>query len=84
MIGMLQTSKTINTGAFDNLLDVSKIGHGENLWFHVDGAFGSLIILDLQRCYLINDIEKVDSLAFDFYKWAHCPYDAGSVLTEKS
>jgi glutamate/tyrosine decarboxylase-like PLP-dependent enzyme len=71
---------TVNTGAFDNLLELSSIAKEENLWFHVDGAFGSLIILDPQRRYLVKGIEQSDSLAFDFHKWLHCPYDAGCVL----
>jgi len=71
---------TVNTGAFDNLIELSSIAQKENLWFHVDGAFGSLIILDPERRHLVNGIEKADSLAFDFHKWLHCPYDAGCVL----
>lgn len=50
------------------------------MWFHVDGAFGSLVILDPQRRHLVQGIEHADSLAFDFHKWLHCPYDAGCVL----
>jgi aromatic-L-amino-acid decarboxylase len=71
---------TVNTGAFDNLIELSSIAQAENMWFHVDGAFGSLIILDPQRRYLVQGIEQADSLAFDFHKWLHCPYDAGCVL----
>ncbi|CAF1285633.1 unnamed protein product [Adineta ricciae] len=71
---------TVNTGAFDNLSEIASIARTQNLWFHVDGAFGSLIILDPQRRHLVHGIEQADSLAFDFHKWLHCPYDAGCVL----
>ena len=71
---------TVNTGAFDNLAELASIARTENLWFHVDGAFGSLIILDPERRHLVDGIEQADSLAFDFHKWLHCPYDAGCVL----
>ena len=71
---------TVNTGAFDNLLELSLIARLENLWFHVDGAFGSLVVLDPKRRYLVSGIEKADSLAFDFHKWFHCQFDAGCVL----
>jgi glutamate/tyrosine decarboxylase-like PLP-dependent enzyme len=71
---------TVNTGAFDDFLELASIARSENIWFHVDGAFGSLVILDPQRRHLVVGIEQADSLAFDFHKWLHCPYDAGCVL----
>ena len=70
----------MNTGAFDDLQELASVAREEKLWMHVDGAFGSLIILDPERRHLVNGIEHADSLAFDFHKWLHCPYDAGCVL----
>ncbi len=61
-------------------MELSRIARSENIWFHVDGAFGSLVILDPQRRHLVLGINEADSLAFDFHKWLHCPYDAGCVL----
>jgi aromatic-L-amino-acid decarboxylase len=58
----------MNAGAFDNLLELSSIAKGENIWFHVDDAFRSLVILDSKCQYLIAGIEQSDSLAFDFHK----------------
>ncbi|CAF2371648.1 unnamed protein product [Rotaria sp. Silwood2] len=71
---------TVNTGAFDNLVELSLIARKENMWFHIDGAFGGLVVLDPERRHLVQGIEHADSLAFDFHKWLHCPYDAGCVL----
>lgn len=70
----------MNTGAFDDLVQLASIARKENLWFHVDGAFGALVILDPERRHFVQGIEQADSLAFDFHKWLHCPYDAGCVL----
>ena len=70
----------MKTAAFDNLQELSSIARSENMWFHVDGAYGSAIILDPQRRSLVDGIDQADSLAFDFHKWLHCPYDAGCIL----
>ncbi len=70
----------MNTGAFDNLVELSSIAQTENMWFHVDGAFGSLVILDPERRHLVQGVEQADSLAFDFHKWLHCPYASGCAL----
>jgi glutamate/tyrosine decarboxylase-like PLP-dependent enzyme len=74
------TAGTVNTGAFDDLQAVAGICRAERLWFHVDGAFGALCALAPDLKHLVAGIERADSIAFDFHKWAHVPYDAGFVL----
>lgn len=44
---------------------------------YIYGAYGSF---DPQRRHLVKGINQADSLAFDFHKWLHCPYDAGCIL----
>jgi len=74
------TAGTVNTGAFDDLAALAGICRAEQLWFHVDGAFGALCALVPDLKHLLAGIEQADSIAFDFHKWAHVPYDAGFVL----
>ena len=76
------TAGTVNTGAIDNLTAIAKICEDRRLWFHVDGAFGALCALAPTLRPLIAGIDKADSIAFDFHKWAHVPYDAGFVLVK--
>jgi aromatic-L-amino-acid decarboxylase len=74
------TAGTVNTGACDDLGELADLCALEGLWFHVDGAFGALCALAPSLRPLIAGIERADSVAFDFHKWAHVPYDAGFVL----
>lgn len=74
------TAGTVNTGAIDDLDAVARLCEGRRLWFHVDGAFGALCALAPSLRPLIWGIERAQSVAFDFHKWAHVPYDAGFVL----
>jgi aromatic-L-amino-acid/L-tryptophan decarboxylase len=74
------TAGTVNTGAFDDLDALADICRAEKLWFHVDGAFGALVALAPDLRPLIRGIARADSIAFDFHKWAHVPYDAGFLL----
>lgn len=71
---------TVNTGAIDDLAGLLAIARGEGLWFHVDAAFGGLIRLVPELAPRLAGIESADSVAFDFHKWLHVPYDAGCVL----
>ena len=74
------TAGTVDIGAFDNLDAIAAIAAAENIWFHVDGAFGATAAFSAKFRPLLAGIEKADSLAFDFHKWVQVPYDAGCVL----
>ncbi|MGD9510361.1 MAG: aspartate aminotransferase family protein [Geminicoccaceae bacterium] len=71
---------TVNTGAIDPLETIADYCAGEGLWFHADAAFGGLGLLAPELAPRLAGIERADSLAFDFHKWLHVPYDAGCVL----
>jgi len=74
------TAGTVNTGATDDLAGLAELCRDEGLWLHVDGAFGALTILSPQLAGGLAGIGSADSLAFDFHKWLHVPYDAGCLL----
>jgi len=74
------TAGAVNFGAFDDLEALADIAAAENLWLHVDGAFGALTALAPSLRPLTRGLERAHSVAFDFHKWAHVPYDAGFLL----
>ena len=74
------TAGTVNVGAVDDLAAIAAIARQENVWFHVDGAFGALGMLAPDVAPLLAGIEQADSIALDFHKWGQVPYDAGFVL----
>ena len=74
------TAGAVNFGAFDDLDALADIAAAERLWLHVDGAFGAMTALSPALRPLTRGIERADSVAFDFHKWAHVPYDAGFLL----
>jgi aromatic-L-amino-acid decarboxylase len=74
------TAGTVNTGATDDLVALRAICDEENLWFHVDGAFGALAALSPAHRDLVAGLELADSLAFDLHKWMYLPFEAGCVF----
>ncbi len=74
------TAGSVDVGAVDDLAGLAAFCAAERLWFHVDGAFGALAMLSPRHRPLLAGIERADSLAFDFHKWAQVPYDAGCIL----
>jgi len=77
---IIGTAGTVNTGAIDDLSGLADICESQDLWFHVDGAFGATAILSQQAKSRLTALSRVDSLAFDFHKWWQVNYDAGCVL----
>ena len=74
------TAGTADTGAIDDLAAIADLCAEQQLWFHVDGAYGALAMLAPELAPRLHGIERADSLAFDFHKWAQVPYDAGFLL----
>ena len=77
------TAGTVNTGAIDDLNELANLCAAQKIWFHVDGAFGGLCVLSDALRSRLKGIERADSIAFDFHKWLHVPYDAGCVLVRR-
>ncbi len=81
---VLGNAGTVNTGAYDDLPALAALCQREDLWFHVDGAFGALAALAPEVRPLVAGMELADSLAFDLHKWMYVPYEVGCALVRNS
>ena len=77
---VIGTAGTVNVGAIDPLEELADLAAEESMWFHIDGAFGSLGVLSDRVKGRLTGVKRADSLAFDFHKWLHVNYDAGFAL----
>jgi aromatic-L-amino-acid/L-tryptophan decarboxylase len=75
---------TTNTGAIDPLPELVELCRAENLWLHVDGAYGAAAALCERGKQLLAGLEQVDSLALDPHKWLFQPYETGVVLVREA
>jgi glutamate/tyrosine decarboxylase-like PLP-dependent enzyme len=71
---------TVDIGAIDDLQALGALCREENLWFHVDGAYGALGVLSPTLAPRLVGLESADSIALDFHKWGQVPYDAGFLI----
>jgi glutamate/tyrosine decarboxylase-like PLP-dependent enzyme len=76
----------VNTGAFDPIGEIcSRVrgsAGGDNLWVHVDGAFGLWAAVAPGRAHLTTGLAQADSWATDAHKWLNVPYDSGLALVK--
>ena len=71
---------TTNTGSIDDLNALADLCQQENLWFHVDGAFGAWAKIAPKAKNKVVGLERADSLALDLHKWMYMPYEIGCIL----
>ena len=77
---VVASAGTVNTGAFDDLNALADLCQAQDLWLHVDGAFGAWAVLAPSVHHLVAGLTRADSLAFDLHKWMYVPYELGCVL----
>jgi len=71
---------TVSTGATDPLQEISSVCKENNLWFHADGAYGSIAAVLPNATKDLKAISIADSVALDPHKWLYAPLEAGCTL----
>jgi aromatic-L-amino-acid decarboxylase len=71
---------TVNTGAVDPLRALAAVAREENLWFHVDGAYGAFFMLTERGRRALDGLSLADSLVLDPHKGLFIPYGTGALL----
>ena len=69
-------------GAVDPLTELADTAAAENLWLHVDAAYGGFAMLTEDGKRLLQGIERADSVALDPHKWFFQGYEAGCLLVK--
>jgi glutamate/tyrosine decarboxylase-like PLP-dependent enzyme len=74
------TAGSVSTGAVDPLAEIARVCREERLWFHVDGAYGSLAAAAAECPADLRAQSEADSVAVDPHKWLYAPLEAGCAL----
>ncbi len=62
------TAGTTVRGAYDPFGAIAAIAQAEDLWFHVDGAWGASVLLSPKHRHLMEGVELADSVVWDAHK----------------
>jgi glutamate/tyrosine decarboxylase-like PLP-dependent enzyme len=71
------TAGTTAAGAIDPLPGLARFCESEDLWFHVDAAWGGAAIMSPRLRSYLAGIEAADSITCDAHKWFSVPMGAG-------
>jgi glutamate/tyrosine decarboxylase-like PLP-dependent enzyme len=74
------TAGTTNLGIIDDLAGIAEVCEAEQLWMHVDGAYGGagLAAPSVRGDY--DGIERADSFIVDPHKWLFAPFDCCALI----
>lgn len=79
---IVATSGTTNLGAIDPLDEIAEIAEKENLWYHIDAAYGGFFLLTEVGKAKMKGIEKADSVVLDPHKGLFLPYGSGALVVK--
>ena len=77
-IALVASAGTITTGAIDPLRQLAEIARANELWLHVDGAYGGLAAL--AEPARLEGLSLADSISIDAHKWLYQPLDCSLFL----
>lgn len=71
---------TTNTGAVDDLEALADLAERDDLWLHVDGAYGGFFALTERGREAMTGLDRADSVTLDPHKGLFLPYGTGALL----
>jgi aromatic-L-amino-acid decarboxylase len=82
-LAIFAVAGSTNTGAIDDVSALAELSQREDLWLHVDAAYGAAARLSSRETHRLQELERADSLTVDPHKWLFQPYDIGGLLVRR-
>lgn len=79
---IVASAGTTDVGAIDPLELIGDIAEANEIWYHVDAAYGGFFALTDEGKRKLKGMEKSDSLVIDPHKGLFLPYGLGVVLVK--
>lgn len=77
---VIANAATVSTGAIDDLRAISRVCGANEMWMHVDGAYGAAAVIAEEGRRLLDGLSLADSLSLDPHKWLFQTIECGCVL----
>lgn len=83
-IAIVATAGTTDFGSIDPLNEIAHICQQNNIWMHVDAAYGCGLLISPQHKARIAGIEHADSVTVDYHKSFFQPVSCGAFFVRNN
>jgi aromatic-L-amino-acid/L-tryptophan decarboxylase len=80
---IVATVGTTSTTAIDPVAEIGNIARAENIWLHVDAAYGGALAVAEEFRWLMDGVEAADSLVVNPHKWLFVPFDCSAFFCKQ-
>jgi len=74
------SSGTVTTGSIDPIEELSNFCRTQNMWLHIDGAYGALAVMSERFREPLSVIGLADSVSLDPHKYLFASFEAGCII----
>ena len=80
-LAVVATVGTTSTTSIDPVPAISEVCRREDVWLHVDGAYGGVAAIVPELRYVMAGVDQADSLVLNPHKWLFTPVDCSALYT---
>jgi aromatic-L-amino-acid decarboxylase len=80
-VAVVATVGTTSTTSVDPVPEIAEVCAANDLWLHVDAAYGGAAGLVESHRHLLAGVEAADSMVFNPHKWMFTPVDCSLLYT---
>ena len=84
LVAVVATAGTTPAGAVDPIMPLADLCRSDDIWLHVDGAYGVPAACTESARHLFAGLERVDSVTLDAHKWLGIQKGCSVVLVREA
>ncbi|RMG69296.1 MAG: amino acid decarboxylase [Calditrichaeota bacterium] len=82
-LAVVATVGTTSTTSVDPVPAIAEICRQENLWLHVDAAYGGMAAILPEKRHVLEGCQQADSIVVNPHKWLFVPIDLSAFYTRR-
>lgn len=79
---IVASAGSTDTGAIDPLVQLGEIAQAQQVWYHIDAAYGGFFLLTEDGKMKLKGIDLSDSVVMDPHKGLFLPYGIGALIVK--